>query len=223
MIQRFHLPAAPDDETPESTPRKRSELGVEMMQQRRAGSSFSCRLVALATAEVAGSAVAGSAPLGATVLPAVAGRIGGADGAGHPGPARPALLEPRRRRWSVVSTIAPRVRDAAEQLRATSDARLARDIALLAIRIVLAWIFIYHGASTLFGAFGSSGIHGQTVFFNDVAHLHPAKFFAVLSGIIEFFGGIGVGLGIFGRLAAAGLFGDMVIAMITVTWRNGIV
>jgi putative oxidoreductase len=122
-----------------------------------------------------------------------------------------------------VSTIAPRVRDAADQLRATSDARLARDIALLALRIVLAWIFIYHGASTLFGAFGSSGIHGQTEFFNDVAHLHPAEFFAVLSGIIEFFGGIGVGLGILGRLAAAALFGDMVIAMITVTWRNGIV
>ena len=95
--------------------------------------------------------------------------------------------------------------------------------ALLAVRIGLAWIFIYHGAGTLFGAFGSSGIHGQTVFFDTVAHLHPAKFFAVLSGIIEFFGGIGVGVGFLGRLAALGLFGDMVIAMATVTWHNGIV
>ncbi len=122
-----------------------------------------------------------------------------------------------------MTAVVPRVREAAEQIRATSDARLARDIALLGIRIGLAWIFIYHGASTLFGAFGSQGIHGQTVFFATVAHLHPAKFFAVLSGIIEFFGGIGVGLGVLGRLAAAGLFGDMVIAMATVTWQNGIV
>ena len=55
-------------------------------------------------------------------------------------------------------------------------------------------------SSTLFGAFGGPGIHGQTVFFIDVAHLQPAMFFAVLSGIIEFFGGIAVGLGIFGRI-----------------------
>lgn len=32
-----------------------------------------------------------------------------------------------------------------------------------------------------------------------------------------------MGLGIFGRLAAAGLVGDMVVAMVTVTFRNGIV
>ena len=63
----------------------------------------------------------------------------------------------------------------------------------------------------------------ETAFFDSVAHLHPATFFAVLSGIIEFFGGIGVGVGLLGRLAALGLFGDMVIAMVTVTWRNGIV
>jgi putative oxidoreductase len=56
-----------------------------------------------------------------------------------------------------------------------------------------------------------------------VAHLQPGTLFALLSGITEFFGGLAVGLGILGRLAAAGLVGDMVIAMITVTWKNGIV
>jgi len=56
-----------------------------------------------------------------------------------------------------------------------------------------------------------------------VAHLRPGTFFALVGGIIEFFGGISVGLGVLGRIAAAALVGDMVMAMITVTWQNGIV
>ena len=87
----------------------------------------------------------------------------------------------------------------------------------------LAWIFVYHGAGTLFGAFGGSGVHPQAVYVAHVAHLHPGTFFAILGGIIECFGGAAVGLGVFGRLAALGLVGDMVIAMITVTFRNGII
>ena len=110
-----------------------------------------------------------------------------------------------------------------EQFRATRDARLSRDIALLVGRIGLAWVFIYHGAGTLFGAFGAGGIHPEAVYFAHVAHLHPGMLFAVLSGIVECFGGAAVGLGIFGRLAAASLAGDMIIAMITVTFGNGVI
>jgi putative oxidoreductase len=100
---------------------------------------------------------------------------------------------------------------------------MSRDVALLAARVGLAWIFVYHGAGTLFGAFGGAGVHAQAEFFAHVAHLHPGTFFAVLGGIIECFGGAAVGVGLLGRLAAAGLVGDMVIAMITVTFGNGIV
>jgi putative oxidoreductase len=122
-----------------------------------------------------------------------------------------------------VTGLVTSARRANEQIRSVKEAPLARDVALLVVRIGLAWIFIYHGAGTLFGAFGQPGIHGHAVFFATVAHLHPGTFFAVLSGIIEFFGGLAVGVGILGRLAAAGLVGDMVIAMVTVTWHNGIV
>jgi putative oxidoreductase len=107
--------------------------------------------------------------------------------------------------------------------RTTRDAPTSRDVALLAARVGLAWIFVYHGAGTLFGAFGGSGIHAQAVYFAHVAHLRPGPFFAVLGGIIECFGGAAVGLGILGRLAAAGLVGDMVMAMITVTFGHGII
>ena len=110
-----------------------------------------------------------------------------------------------------------------ERVRATRDIASVRDAALLAARIGLAWIFVYHGAATLFGAFGGAGIHAQAQFFSSVAHLHPATFFAVLGGIIEFFGGLAVGVGIFGRLAALALVGDMAVAMATVTFGNGIV
>lgn len=102
------------------------------------------------------------------------------------------------------------------------DSLASRDLALLAARIGLAWIFIYHGSATLFGAFEGPGIHRASQFYATVAHLHPATFFAVLGGVIELFGGAAVGLGIFGRLAAASIAGDMAVAMATVTWANGI-
>jgi putative oxidoreductase len=108
-------------------------------------------------------------------------------------------------------------------LSTTRDAPASRDVALFAARVGLAWIFVYHGAGTLFGAFGGSGVHPQAVYFAHVAHLRPGTFFAVLGGIIECFGGAAVGVGILGRLAALGLVGDMVIAMITVTFGHGII
>jgi putative oxidoreductase len=123
---------------------------------------------------------------------------------------------------SVMTTLAQRTNEVRQWLRTTREARTSRDIALLAARVGLAWIFIYHGAGTLFGAFGGSGIHPQAEYFAHVAHLQPATFFAVLGGIIECFGGAAVGLGIFGQLAAIGLVGDMVIAMITVTFSHGV-
>jgi putative oxidoreductase len=105
----------------------------------------------------------------------------------------------------------------------TKNSPTARQAGLFAARVALAWVFVYHGAQTLFGAFHGPGIHRQSLFYGQIAHLHPATFFAVFGGSIEFFGGIGVGLGILGRLAAAGLVGDMAMAMITVTFSNGIV
>ena len=88
--------------------------------------------------------------------------------------------------------------------------------------IALAWIFIYHGAYTLFGAFGGSGLHSTSIYFATVAHLHPGGFFAVVAGVTELVGGAAVGVGIFGRIAAVGLVVVMVMAMVTVTFSNGI-
>lgn len=108
-------------------------------------------------------------------------------------------------------------------LQAAKEKRSTRDLALLVVRVGLAWVFLYHGASTLFQWFNGPTIHEQAVYFSTVGHLHPATFFVVLAGITEFFGGLGVLVGVFGRLAAAGLVGDMIIAMITITFRNGLI
>lgn len=98
----------------------------------------------------------------------------------------------------------------------------ANDLALIAVRVALAWIFIYYGAGKLFGAFNGPGLHQTALFFSNTAHLHPGGFFAVLGGIIEFGGAIALALGVGSRLAGLALFGDQVMAMITVTWVNGI-
>ena len=105
---------------------------------------------------------------------------------------------------------------------ATRTAELPASCALLAARIALAWIFVYYGAGKLFGAFNGPGIHRTAIYFSETAHLHPGGFFAVLGGIIEFGSAIALALGLLSRLAGIALFGDMVMAMITVTWATGI-
>jgi putative oxidoreductase len=114
-----------------------------------------------------------------------------------------------------------RMRKVSEWFRATRDAPLTRDTALLLVRAGLAWIFIYHGAGTLFGAFHQAGIHGETVYFQ-ANRLHPAEFFTYVDGLTQFVGGILIAMGIFGRLAGFALVGDMIGAMVTITFAQGL-
>jgi putative oxidoreductase len=120
------------------------------------------------------------------------------------------------------SSAGRRGQEALRLLFTVRSAPLAADLALAAARVALAWIFIYYGAGKLFGAFNGQGIHGTSLYFSNVAHLHPGGLFAVLGGVIEFGGGIAMALGFCARLAGLALFGDMVMAMITVTWSTGI-
>ncbi len=120
--------------------------------------------------------------------------------------------ETPRRSWKTLLAMVVRTR----------SPQFAADGALVVVRIILAWIFIYYGGGKLFGWFNGLGIHGTSIYFSQSAHLHPGGLFAVLGGSIEFFGAIAVALGLFSRLAGLALFGDMVMAMITITWATGI-
>jgi len=115
-----------------------------------------------------------------------------------------------------------RTRALLQVLFSSRTAPLPADLCLLVVRLVLAWIFVYHGSRRLFGWFDGPGIHASATYFANSAHLHPGELFAVLSGVIEFGGGIALALGLFSRLAGAAIFGDMMIAIVTVTWANGI-
>lgn len=115
-----------------------------------------------------------------------------------------------------------RGRDVLVALLGTRPTTLPVDLALVAVRTALAWIFFWYGAGKLFGTFNGPGIHNTARFFSDVAHLRPGGFFAVLGGVTEFGGALALALGIATRLAGLALFADMVMAMLTVTWVNGI-
>jgi putative oxidoreductase len=125
-------------------------------------------------------------------------------------------------------TVLPRSRSSQwlRLLFATTSAGSAVDVALLVMRIALAWVFLYYGAAKLFGAFpgsgGPHGIHQTALYMSQSAHLRPGEFFAVVAGLIEFGGGIAMALGLLTRLAGLALLGDMVMAMVTVTWATGI-
>lgn len=121
-----------------------------------------------------------------------------------------------------VATRSPKARDAVGLVFDVRPSSPAADLGLLSARIVLAWIFIYYGAGKLFGAFNGPGLHRWALYMSNVAHLHPGGFFAVLGALIEFGGGVAMALGLLSRLAGLALFGDMVMAMITVTWATGL-
>jgi putative oxidoreductase len=120
-----------------------------------------------------------------------------------------------------VNDLSARVEKVTTWFRGTRDRPETRDLALLIVRAGLAWIFIYHGAGTLFGAFHQAGIHGETVYFQ-ANHLRPAEFFTYVNGLTQFIGGIFVAVGVFGRLAGLALAGDMIGAMVTITFAQGL-
>jgi putative oxidoreductase len=121
-----------------------------------------------------------------------------------------------------VKALIARAHQAISWFRGTRDLPVTRDLILVIVRAGLAWIFIYHGAGTLFGAFHQAGIHGETVYFQ-ANHLKPSEFFAYVDGLTQFFGGILLALGICGRLAGLALAGDMIGAMVTITFAQGLV
>ena len=103
----------------------------------------------------------------------------------------------------------------------TRTAPRVADVGLLIVRLTLAFIFIYHGSRRLFGWFDGPGLDRSADYFAHSAHLHPGTLFAVMGGSIELFGGIALALGLFSRLAGLAIFGDMMMAIITVTHANG--
>ena len=90
-------------------------------------------------------------------------------------------------------------------------------IALL--RLVLGIVFFAHGAQKMLGWFGGFGFSGTMGYFTGTMHI-PAPF-AVLAIAAEFFGGLGLILGLLTRIAAFGIAVNMLVAVFMVHLPNG--
>jgi len=87
-----------------------------------------------------------------------------------------------------------------------------KPLALLLLRVAIGIIFVYHGYPKLFWR-----THEAMQTF---AHMGFPRYFAYISGVIEFFGGCMLIAGLFARVAGLLLAGEMVIAL----WKvSGIV
>jgi len=82
-----------------------------------------------------------------------------------------------------------------------------KPLALLLLRAAMGVIFIYHGYPKLFG-----NIRGTMQGFEQMGF---PPYFAVIAGVLEFFGGCLLIAGLFTRIAGLLLAGEMVVAL----WR----
>jgi len=93
------------------------------------------------------------------------------------------------------------------------------DYAVTAARLILGVVFFAHGAQKMLGWFGGYGFTGTMGFFTQMMHI-PAPL-ALLAICAEFFGGLGLLVGLLGRVAAFGITMNMLVAIFTVHIHNG--
>ena len=95
----------------------------------------------------------------------------------------------------------------------------SHDATLTVLRLVLGVVLFAHGAQKLLGWFGGYGFRGTMQFFTGTMHI-PALF-AFLAIAAEFFGGLGLIAGLLGRVAAAGIAANMLVAVALVHGKIG--
>jgi putative oxidoreductase len=94
------------------------------------------------------------------------------------------------------------------------------DWTLTIIRTILGIVFFAHGAQKLLGWFGGPGLKETIRTMHDHMGLPlPLAFAAVAT---EFFGGVGLIIGLLGRVAAVGIGVTMLFAIVMVHGRNGL-
>lgn len=89
---------------------------------------------------------------------------------------------------------------------------LFQDFAPTILRVVLGAVFMVHGYPKLFKMF--EGFAGWL----ESIGIRPGKFWALVVGVVEFFGGIALILGVFTQLAALLIAVNMIVAMAKVKW-----
>ena len=93
-------------------------------------------------------------------------------------------------------------------------------LALLILRVVIGLTVAAHGAQKLFGWWDGPGMKGWTGAMNHM-RIRPATPWAWMSAFAEFFGGIGLALGLLTPLPSLAIAGSMLVAIALVHWPHG--
>jgi putative oxidoreductase len=95
----------------------------------------------------------------------------------------------------------------------------SNDFVLTIVRLVLGVTFFMHGAQKMLGWFGGYGFHATMGTFTHYLGIPaPLAFLAICA---EFFGGLGLLVGLLSRVAALGIIVNMLVAIATVHHVNG--
>lgn len=95
------------------------------------------------------------------------------------------------------------------------------DIGLLIARLVVGLLMAAHGAQKLFGWFGGHGLGGTGEFMVQLG-FQPGRTFATAAGLGELTAGLLITLGLLGPIGPAMMLAVMIVAAMTVHWRNGL-
>ena len=92
------------------------------------------------------------------------------------------------------------------------------DVALTILRVVLGVVFLAHGSQKMLGLFGGFGFHATMGFFIHMGMPAPLAFLIICT---EFFGGLGLIVGLLTRIASLAVAGLMIGAVFMVHLPNG--
>jgi putative oxidoreductase len=98
---------------------------------------------------------------------------------------------------------------------------VALSTGLLVARLVFGLVMSAHGAQKLFGWFGGYGLTATGEFLVQLG-FRPARLFAAVASLTEVVGGILVALGFLGPVGPALMLSVMIVAAVTVHWKNGL-
>ena len=90
---------------------------------------------------------------------------------------------------------------------------------LLVLRLTVAFVLFPHGAQKLFGWFGGHGFSATLSSFT--SQMHIPWIFALLAILAESIGPMALLIGFLTRLAALGIFVEMIVAVRLVHWQYG--
>lgn len=92
---------------------------------------------------------------------------------------------------------------------------------LLVARIVIGLLMAGHGSQKLLGWFGGHGIAGTGTFFEALG-FRPGRLFATIASATEIVSGVLIALGLFGPIGPALMLSVMIVAAVSVHWKNGL-